>query len=82
MSKPEVSEGNECGIVINSVSTEQHGMWTCRVFITGNSLEGSKNVIVTGKYSNDRLRIVKMTSVLYQFRNVYGILLDVKYCTY
>ncbi|XP_037795491.1 uncharacterized protein LOC119590818 isoform X6 [Penaeus monodon] len=49
MSKPEVSEGNECGIVINSVSTEQHGMWTCRVFITGNSLEGSKNVIVTVK---------------------------------
>nr|QJQ72430.1 polymeric immunoglobulin receptor-like protein [Penaeus vannamei] len=49
MSKPEVSEGNECGIVINSVSTEQHGMWTCRVFITGNSLEGTKNVIVTVK---------------------------------
>ncbi|XP_047499415.1 uncharacterized protein LOC125045879 isoform X11 [Penaeus chinensis] len=49
MSKPVESEGNECGIVINSVSTEQHGMWTCRVFITGNSLEGSKNVIVTVK---------------------------------
>ncbi|XP_042882947.1 uncharacterized protein LOC122259983 isoform X7 [Penaeus japonicus] len=49
MSKPEVPEGNECGIVINSVSTEQHGKWTCRVFITGNSLEGSKKVIVTVK---------------------------------
>lgn len=65
MSKPEVSEGNECGIVINSVSTEQHGMWTCRVFITGNSLEGTKNVIVTGKYLNDRLRIVKMICLVH-----------------
>ncbi|XP_063605376.1 uncharacterized protein LOC134780543 isoform X4 [Penaeus indicus] len=57
MSKPEVSEGNECGIVINSVSTEQHGLWTCRVFITGNSLEGSKNVIVTVKPTSPVLEV-------------------------
>ncbi|KAK7071529.1 hypothetical protein SK128_013945, partial [Halocaridina rubra] len=55
--KPEVTEGNECGIVIDSVSTEQHGLWTCKVFVRGRSLVGTKNVIVTIKPTTPRLEV-------------------------
>lgn len=49
LSKPENTMGNECGIVINSADISHHGTWTCKVFVVGNSLLGSKNVVVTSK---------------------------------
>lgn len=49
MTKPANTDGNECGIVINSADIGHHGLWTCKVFVVGNSLVGSKNVIVTSK---------------------------------
>ena len=48
--KPENTNGNECGIIVNSVNTQHHGEWTCTVFVPGNSLVGSKQVVVTSKY--------------------------------
>lgn len=49
LSKPENTVGNECGIVINSADITHHGKWTCKVFVVGNSLLGTKNVVVTSK---------------------------------
>ncbi|KAL7637107.1 UNVERIFIED_CONTAM: hypothetical protein RMT77_012865 [Armadillidium vulgare] len=49
LSKPDSIKGNECGIVINSVSANDHGVWTCKVFVFAKTLEGSKRVIVTVK---------------------------------
>lgn len=45
--KPDITQGNECGIVINSVTNEEHGAWTCKVFVVGNTLTATKNVTVT-----------------------------------
>lgn len=49
VSKPAVTKGNECGIVIDSVTIEDHGSWTCNVFVRGNTLQATKNVTVTIK---------------------------------
>ncbi|XP_050691455.1 uncharacterized protein LOC126983048 isoform X4 [Eriocheir sinensis] len=57
LSKPENTVGNECGIVINSADISHHGKWTCKVFVVGNSLLGSKNVVVTIKPTNPVLEI-------------------------
>jgi len=43
LSKPENVEGNQCGIVLDSVAAEDHGEWTCKVYIKGNIVVGSKN---------------------------------------
>ncbi|XP_063881303.1 fasciclin-3-like isoform X4 [Scylla paramamosain] len=45
--EPENKENNQCGIVVDSVNIEQHGEWKCTVFVPGNSLSKSKNVVVT-----------------------------------
>ena len=45
--EPENKENNQCGIVVDSVNIKHHGLWTCRVFVPGNSLSKSKNVVVT-----------------------------------
>ena len=50
MSGPERLKGNECGIVLDSTSIHDHGEWMCKVFIIGNALVKSKNVIVTSKF--------------------------------
>lgn len=50
LSKPQNTVGNECGIVVNSADISHHGKWTCKVFVVGNSLRGSKNVVVTSKH--------------------------------
>lgn len=57
MRKPANTEGNECGIVINSADIEHHGLWTCKVFVVGDSLVGSKNVIVTIKPTSPILEL-------------------------
>jgi len=57
ISRPAVTEGNECGIIIDSVTTEQHGLWTCEVYIPGNKLQQSKNVIVTVKPTSPFLEL-------------------------
>lgn len=49
-SKPQETLGNECGIVVNSANTQYHGEWTCKVFVVGKSLIGTKHVVVTSKY--------------------------------
>lgn len=49
LSRPQNTNGNECGIVINSADITHHGRWTCKVFVVGNSLLGSKDVVVTSK---------------------------------
>ena len=42
--KPENIEGsNQCGIVLDSVSVQDHGEWSCKVFIKGETLIGNKN---------------------------------------
>ncbi|KAK3875846.1 hypothetical protein Pcinc_019299 [Petrolisthes cinctipes] len=57
LTKPENTNGNECGIVVNSATMEHHGHWTCKVFVVGNSLVGKKNVIVTVKPTSPVLEI-------------------------
>lgn len=49
MGKPENSEGNQCGITVESATIEDHGVWTCKIYIKGTALQGSKNVIITVK---------------------------------
>lgn len=49
MSKPEITEGNQCGIVVEQATIEDHGMWTCKIYIKGTALQGTKNVIITVK---------------------------------
>ncbi|KAK8749179.1 hypothetical protein OTU49_015719, partial [Cherax quadricarinatus] len=45
MRAPEDLTDNQCGIVINSVSVEDSGKWTCRVFLTsGGELRNTKVV--------------------------------------
>ncbi|XP_053631623.2 snaclec 3 [Cherax quadricarinatus] len=46
MRAPEDLTDNQCGIVIDSVSVEDSGAWTCRVFLTGRGgeLRNSKTV--------------------------------------
>ncbi|XP_042220788.1 uncharacterized protein LOC121865434 isoform X20 [Homarus americanus] len=63
VSKPLNSEGNECGIVINPANIEHHGMWTCKVFVVGKSLVGSKNVIVTIKPTSPILEVDNQRSL-------------------
>jgi len=46
LSKPENIEGNQCGIVLDSASNQDHGEWTCKVFIKGDAIVGSKNVTI------------------------------------
>ena len=46
LNKPEIFDGNQCGIILNSASPEDHGEWTCKVFIKGETLIGSKNVTI------------------------------------
>lgn len=48
-SQPETLEENQCGIVLDSASTENHGEWTCKIFIKGGSLMGSKNITIPVK---------------------------------
>ncbi|XP_069195470.1 fasciclin-3 isoform X8 [Procambarus clarkii] len=57
VSKPANTVGNECGIVINSADIGHHGRWTCKVFVVGKSLVGSKNVIVTIKPTSPILEV-------------------------
>jgi len=47
LSAPHTLKGNECGIVLDSVSIEAHGPWTCKVFVKGGSIQATKNVTVT-----------------------------------
>ncbi|KAK8740397.1 hypothetical protein OTU49_002893 [Cherax quadricarinatus] len=57
VSKPVNTVGNECGIVINSADIGHHGQWTCKVFVVGKSLVGTKNVIVTIKPTSPILEV-------------------------
>ncbi|KAG0726528.1 Fasciclin-3 [Chionoecetes opilio] len=57
LSQPQNTNGNECGIVVDSANIEQHGTWTCKVFVVGNSLIGAKHVVVTIKPTNPVLEI-------------------------
>nr|XP_045588273.1 C-type lectin mannose-binding isoform-like isoform X2 [Procambarus clarkii] len=41
---PEDLTDNQCGVVIDSVSVEDLGAWTCRVFLAGRTLLASRNV--------------------------------------
>ncbi|XP_045115621.1 fasciclin-3-like isoform X3 [Portunus trituberculatus] len=45
--EPENKENNQCGIIVDSVNIKHHGVWTCRVFVPGDSLSDSKKVVVT-----------------------------------
>ncbi|XP_066990104.1 fasciclin-3 isoform X5 [Macrobrachium rosenbergii] len=57
MGKPPVEENNQCGIIINSANIEHHGIWTCKVYVRGNSLVGKKKVVVTIKPTTPVLEI-------------------------
>nr|XP_045588248.1 asialoglycoprotein receptor 1-like isoform X1 [Procambarus clarkii] len=50
---PEDLTDNQCGVVIDSVSVEDLGAWTCRVFLAGRTLLASRNV---GKTQVDACR--------------------------
>lgn len=63
-SKPAVTEGNECGVVITSANIEHHGSWTCKVFAKGSSLVATKNVIVTIKPTSPLLEVDTSRGVL------------------
>jgi len=47
LSAPHTLKGNECGIVLDSVSIEAHGPWTCTVYVKGGSIQATRNVTVT-----------------------------------
>lgn len=47
--KPENTEGNQCGIVVNSIKNEDNGQWKCSIFLIGRHLAETKNIIVTVK---------------------------------
>jgi len=50
MGKPDiVDETNQCGIVVDQATIEDHGIWTCKIYIRGTALVGSKNVVITVK---------------------------------
>ncbi|CAL4060343.1 unnamed protein product [Meganyctiphanes norvegica] len=49
MGRPENTEGNQCGIVVDQATIEDHGIWTCKIYIRGTALVGSKNVVITVK---------------------------------
>lgn len=68
LSKPENLKGNECGIVINSVTAADHGEWVCKVFVFANTLRGSKNVVVTGIY-------LRTKDYIFLKKNVWALLL-------
>lgn len=57
LSKPAVTKGNECGIIVNSVNIQDHGLWTCKAFVIGQTLTGSKNVTVTIRPTNPVLEV-------------------------
>lgn len=46
LSKPEDIQSNQCGIVLESATAEDHGEWTCKVHTNNGLLLGSKNVTV------------------------------------
>ena len=50
---PENTEVNQCGIVINQATTENQGIWTCKIYIQGTVLLGSKNLKLAGNTSNN-----------------------------
>ena len=49
MSRPENTDGNQCGIVINNATTEHQGNWTCKVYIHEMTLVATKMVFLSGK---------------------------------
>ncbi|XP_047741555.1 cell adhesion molecule 2 isoform X1 [Hyalella azteca] len=59
LSKPQITKGNECGIVIDAVTIEDHGPWTCKVFVIGHTLQNSKNVTVTIKPTSPILEVAR-----------------------
>jgi hypothetical protein len=64
LSKPQITKGNECGIVIDAVTIEDHGTWTCKVFVIGHTLQGSKNVTVTIRPTNPILEVSRKPLVV------------------
>ncbi|XP_068225292.1 fasciclin-3-like isoform X3 [Palaemon carinicauda] len=64
LERPASSENNQCGLVINSVDIEHHGMWTCKVYVRGNSLVAKKKVVVTIKPTTPVLEIEQNGGIL------------------
>jgi len=55
MSKPNITDDNQCGIVLDSTDSTDHGLWTCTIFVKGSSLVGSKNISIMLKPSKPEL---------------------------
>ncbi|CAL4060384.1 unnamed protein product, partial [Meganyctiphanes norvegica] len=54
--RPDNTEGNQCGIVVEQASNESHGIWTCKIFNTQyGELVGSKNLVITVKPTTTKL---------------------------
>jgi len=62
LSKPENIEGNQCGIVLDSAATEDHGVWTCKVLIKGEAVVASKNVTILVKPTQATVTPVDLTA--------------------
>ena len=70
MSKPENITDNQCGIILESASTEDHGEWTCKVFIKGETLIGRKNITILVKPTQVELTPVELISTADKHTNI------------
>ena len=53
LGRPENKEDNQCAIVINEATSEDQGIWTCKVYIQGTVLMASKNLYIAGNNRNN-----------------------------
>ncbi|CAL4067331.1 unnamed protein product, partial [Meganyctiphanes norvegica] len=63
LKRPDNVEGNQCGIVLEQATNDNHGTWTCKVFNTKyGALVGSKNLIITVKPTPTKVSTKQITA--------------------
>ena len=54
--RPDSTEDNQCGIVVEQASNVNNGRWTCTIYNTQyGAFVGSKNLVITGKNSKKNI---------------------------
>ncbi|CAL4143117.1 unnamed protein product, partial [Meganyctiphanes norvegica] len=61
--RPDNTEGNQCGIVVEQATNETHGIWTCKIYKTQyGPFVGSKDLVITVKPTQSQVSPKKITA--------------------